>query len=151
MFRHVWLLPIAVTCANGAVWWRRGKEEMVRHPELEEGYRSLVRGWLVFGNIPWVVMGAGILFGGVPRAFTYLSPGGGPYVMAWYATVVAVWIATAYWVFLRGGAEALIRHPGLLRLPVEEPWAVKAFVGLALIGGVAGLASMIFGDAPRPR
>jgi hypothetical protein len=151
MFQHAWVLFILVTCANGAIWWSRGKKEMAAHPELEEGYRSLVRGWLLYGNLPWIVMGAGIVFGGVPSVFHYFDPRNGPYVIAWYVTVVALWILTAFWVFVRGGAEALIRHPGLLNLPSQEPWAVKALLILMLAGGVAGLTLMILGHAPTPR
>jgi hypothetical protein len=150
IFRHSWLLFVAVTCANGAVWWSRGKKEIANHPELEQGYRQLVRGWLIYGNLPWVVMGAGILLGGVPSVWQYLNPRNGPFVIMWYVTVVALWVATVYWVFLRGGAEALVRHPGLLNLPVQQPWAVKALVVLMLLGGVAGLAMMILGDTPVP-
>jgi hypothetical protein len=151
MFRYAWVLFIAVTCANGAIWWSRGKREIARHPELAEGYRSLLRGWLVFGNLPWLVMGAGILLGGVPGVFEYFNPRNGPFVIAWYVTVVALWFATVFWIFLRGGAEALSRHPGLPNLPVQEPWAVKALVVLMLAGGVAGLTMMILGYVPSPR
>jgi hypothetical protein len=151
MFQHAWVLFIVVTCANGAIWWSRGKKEMAEHPELEEGYRSLIRGWLLYGNLPWVVMGVGIVFGGVPSVFHYFDPRNGPYVIAWYVTVVALWIVTAYWVFVRDGAEALIRHPGLLNLPTQEPWAVKALLVLMLAGGIAGLTMMILGYAPTPR
>jgi len=151
MFRHAWVLFILVQCANGAVWWSRGKKEIAAHPELEAGYRSLIRGWLLYGNLPWIVMGAGIVFGGVPSIFHYFDPRNGPYVIAFYVTVVALWILTAFWVFVRGGAEALIRHPGLLNLPSQEPWAVKALIVLMLAGGVAGLTMMILGYAPTPR
>ena len=150
IFRHTWLLFIAVTCANAAVWWARGKKEIAKHPELESGYRQLIRGWLIYGNLPWAVMGAGILFGGVPSAWHYFNPRNGPFVVAWYVTGAALWVATVYWVFFRRGAEALIRHPGLLNLPVQQPWAVKALVILMLTGGAAGLAMMIFGDLPVP-
>jgi hypothetical protein len=149
--RHSWLLFIAVTCANGAAWWIRGKKEMALHPELAPGYRSLIRGWVVYGNIPWVVMGMGILFGGVPSAFDYLNPRNGPFVVAWYVSVVALWVATAHWIFLRGGAEAMVRHPGLLNQPAPQASAIKGVVALALLGGVVGMTLMILGYLPSAR
>jgi hypothetical protein len=148
IFRHAWLISIAVTCANGVSWWVRGKKEMAQHPELVAGYRSLIRGLVVYGNIPWVVMGIGILFGGVPSVFDYFNPRNGPFVVAWYVSVVALWVATAYWIFLRGGAEAMIRHPGLLNLPAPQPSGIKALVALSLLGGVVGLTMMILGYFP---
>src|SRR5262245_50808865 len=142
LLRHTWLLFMAVMCANAAVWWIRARPHIARRPELEEGYRSLIRGWLVYGNIPWVVMGAGILFGGVPTIVHYFDPRNGPFVIAFYFSAIVLWILTAYWVFLRGGAEALIRHPGLLDLPSQDPRIVKLLVALSLAGGVAGLTMM---------
>jgi hypothetical protein len=151
IFRHAWLLFIAVTCANGVTWWIRGKKEMAQHPELAAGYRSLIRGWVVYGNIPWVVMGIGILFGGVPSVFDYFNPRNGPFVVAWYVSAVALWIATAYWIFLRGGAEAVVRHPGLLNWPAPRPSGIKALVALSLLSGVVALTMMILGYVPNAR
>ncbi len=151
MFRHAWILFIAVMCANAAVWWTRARKVIADKPELESGYRSLIRGWLIYGNIPWLVMGYGMLFGRVTSIEQYLHPQSNPHVLAWYGSVVAIWVLTAYWIFLRGGAEALIRHPGLLNLPTQEPWVVKAVVALTLAGGVIGLAMVFLGHAPVRR
>jgi len=150
VFRHVWILFVVITCANGAIWWRRARALIAEDPTLESGYRRLVRSWLVYGNIPWLVMGAGILFGGVPSVFHYFNPRNGPFVVAFYVTVVALWIATFHWLFFRGGAEDLIAYPGLLNLPVQRPWAVKVFFLLAVTGGVLGLLVMILGDIQIP-
>jgi hypothetical protein len=150
IFRNAWLLFIAITCANAAVWWARGKKEIATHPELEAGYRVLVRGLVLYGNLPWIVMGVGIMFGGVPSVFHYFNPRNGTFVIAWYVTVVALWVAVSYWIFLRDGAVALIRHPGLLNLPVQEPWVLKASVVLMLVGGVTAFAMMFFWDIQPP-
>ena len=56
--------------------------------------RLCIRGWLVYGNLPWVVMGLGILFGGVPTIFHYFNPRNGPVVLIWYGTVIALWVAS---------------------------------------------------------
>src|SRR4029079_10166528 len=114
IIRHACLLVIVVTCANGAVWWVRGKKEIASHPQLERGYRYLVRRWLVYGNVPWVVMGGGILFGGVPSVSHYLNRRNGACVIAWCVTVAALSFGAVYWVFFRQGGEALVRHPGHL-------------------------------------
>jgi len=95
-------------------------------------------------------MGAGILFGGVPSVFHYLNPRNGPFVIAFWAAVVALWIATFYWLFFRGGAEDLITHPGLLNLAVQSPWAVKVFFLLGVGGGVLALLAMIVGNIQIP-
>ena len=148
MLRHTWLVFIAVTCVNGAVWWRRGRAHILTNPALQDGYKRLVRGWLIFGNLPWVVMGAGIVFGGIPTVFYYLNPRNGPVVLTWYLTVVALWVISVHWLFFRQGAEALVAHPGLLNLPSSRPGLVKAYFLLCLAGGIAGLLAMIVLDLP---
>jgi hypothetical protein len=150
VFRHAWILFVVITCANGGIWWYRAQPRIAEDRRLESGYRRLVRSWLIYGNLPWLVMGAGILFGGVPSVFHYFNPRNGPFVIAFYITIVALWIATFYWLFFRGGAEDLIAHPGLLNLAVQRPWAVKTFFVLALTGGVLGLLAMIFGNIQVP-
>src|SRR5436190_21486249 len=93
IFRHAWFFFVLVTCANGATWWYRGRRKMAENPELRQGYRRLIRSWVIFQNLPWIVMGFGVLVGGVPSVFHYFSPrGGGPFVIAFWVTVVVLWI-----------------------------------------------------------
>jgi len=95
-------------------------------------------------------MAAGILSGAVPSVLHYFNPRNGPFVIAFYVTVVALWIATFYWLFFREGAEDLVAHPGLLNLPADRPWVVKVYFVLCLAGGVVGLLWMVFGDIQVP-
>jgi hypothetical protein len=148
IFRHAWLIFVVVTCLNGASWWYKGRREMAENPDLKPGYRRLVWWWLICGNMPWLVMGAGILSGSVPSPWHYFSPRNGPFVIAFYITVVALWIAAFHWLFFRGGAEDLVTHPGLLNLRTQSPRAVKGLFLVALAGGVAGLLMMILGAFP---
>jgi len=150
LYRHAWVLFIVVTVANGAIWWWRGRAEILRDPSLADGYQTLIRGGLVFGNVPWLVMGAGVVVGGVPSVFHYFNPENGPWVVFWYITVVVLWILFAYWIYLRGGAETLLRYPGLLNIRSREPWVLKTLIALMLMGGIAGLAAMVFGDIEVP-
>lgn len=150
-FRYTWLLFIFITCLNGVVWRWRARKHISADPALAPGYARLIRGWLIYGNLPWVVMGLGILFGGVPTTFHYFNPRNGPVVLLWYGIVVALWVASVYWIFFRGGAELLIAHPGLLNLPSDRPWILKGYFLLCLAGGVAGLLMMIFWNVPPPR
>jgi hypothetical protein len=150
IFKHFWLLFIVGTFANGAIWWSRGRKQMVENPSLEPGYRRLIRGWLIYANVPWVIMGAGILFGGVPSVVHYFNPRNGVFVIAFYVSVVAEWILCFYWLFFRAGAEDLIAHPGLLNLPTQRPIIVKAVFLLSVAGGIAAMAIMIFRNIGLP-
>jgi hypothetical protein len=148
VFRYGWILFIAGTCANAAVWWFRAQKEIARAPELEQGYRRLIRGFLLYANVPWLVMGAGIVFGGVPTIFHFFDPRNGPWVVAWFASVVLLWILAFVWLFLKGGAEKMIQYPGLLRGTDTSPRSIKTFFLLCVAGGIVALVMMVTGNFP---
>jgi hypothetical protein len=118
---HVWLVFILVTFGNAAVWWWRGRPEMIKNPSLEAGYRRLIRGFLIHGNIPWLILGAGAE---LPRLFPTLPFGW--LFAAFLVSIVGYAIAAFYWLLFRGGAEDLAAHPGLFRGGARDPQVVKA-------------------------
>ena len=81
MFRYFWVLAIITTGVNGAVWWHRAQPHIASNPKLEASYRRLIHGLLVFGNVPWIVMGLGITVGGVPTVFHFMNPRNGPWAI----------------------------------------------------------------------
>jgi hypothetical protein len=112
--KHFWLLAIFVTFANAFVFHRRSKKHIKKEPELAEGYSKIIRGFVLWGNIPWFVMGVGCTIGGVPSIFHFFRPqDGNPYVQAFLYSVFLVWILGTRWIFLRGGAEMLVKYKGL--------------------------------------
>ena len=155
-FRYFWLLALVATVLNASIWCWNGKQWRQRDPALTESYRKLTRGFVIWGSLPWLVMGLGCMLGGL-NAFDYFDPArGNPWVIAFFASVFVIWVLLAHWVFVRDGAEQVARHPGLLRHgfsgSTETPaWAVKALVALALAGGVAGVVMMFLGFPPPPR
>ena len=64
---------IAVTIANGLILKYRSKKYIAEKPELEEGYEKFFKGWLFYGNIPWVIMMSGNLSGMTQNTFDYLD------------------------------------------------------------------------------
>ena len=68
---------------------------------------------MIWGNIPWVVMAAGYLFGGVPSLFHYFRPlDGNTFVLAFFASVFFVWTMGTYWLVFGGGAEMIFKPYG---------------------------------------
>jgi len=150
-FKHFWIAFILVTFANGAAMWRQSKPYREVDPSLSEGYRSLVRGFVVWGNIPWLIMGAGILFGGVPSIFHFFNPRSpNPFVTAWFGSIIVLWIACSHWLFLRGGAEQLARHPGFTRPPITNPSTIKLLWLVCMGGGILGFVAMYLAEFTPP-
>jgi hypothetical protein len=118
MFRHFWLVFVGVTILNARYWWAGVQARIQALPELEPGYRRLFRGFLFWANVPWLLMGAGILSGQVRWMFDFLEPrNGNPYVLAWWWANGAILAVATAWVLWGGGAEMLARHPGFAMVP----------------------------------
>lgn len=136
---HFWLIAILATLANYLSFRARSRESIKADPNLEEGYSQLLRGYLRWLVPPWIVMGAGQIFGKL-SVFRYLFPSEhNPYVLIWYGTVIAFWILASFWIFRKGGAEILVKYPGALPCNLETPagirlyWAILSAVGIMLV------------------
>ncbi|MGH9380057.1 MAG: hypothetical protein ACRD2Z_05545 [Thermoanaerobaculia bacterium] len=128
VFRHFWIAFVVVTFVNGQGWWNRVQSRIRAQPDLEPGYRRLYRGYLFWTNLPWLVMGFGILSGQVPSMFDFLNPSGGnTFVVAWWGLLAALLCLGTYWIFFGGGAEMLERHPGVYMVPQWSASKLRLF------------------------
>jgi hypothetical protein len=128
LFRHFWIAFVIVTTVNGRAWWDRVQNRIRSNRELEPGYRRLYRGYLLSMNLPWLVMGLGILSGQVPSIFDFLRPSAGnSFVLAWWGLMAALLCVGTYWIFAGGGAETLERHPGVYMVPQWSAAKLRLF------------------------
>jgi hypothetical protein len=156
--KYFWVIAIIVTGINWVMFRKRARKRIHENPSLKEGYEALFRGYLIWLNLPWVVMGIGCTVGGVPSVLHYFRPrDGDPYVLAWFASVLFLWVFGTFWLLFRGGAESLARHPGAVEFryglkskDITSPAWIKAFWLLALTGGVVGFVVMWSMDIPIP-
>ena len=154
LFRHFWIAFIGVTIVNGHAWWRRAQSRIQAEPELEDGYRRLYRGYLFWANVPWLLMGFGILSGQVQWIFDFFRPAeGNAFVLAWWGAMAALLCLGTSWIFLGGGAETLERHPGVYMVPQWPASKLKLF-WLGLVAWNVAIAMFLFlgfpGESPKP-
>ncbi len=144
-----WAVCIALTFLNAGVFWYRARRHISAAPELAEGYATIIRGFVIWGNIPWVVMGIGSVLGGVPSVFHFFRPrDGNPFVLAFFASVILIWILGTIWLLFRGGAEMLVNHSGLFNVVIKSPNMLKLFWFLCLAGGIFAVIMMFTLDIP---
>jgi hypothetical protein len=129
------IFPISFFVNAAYIWWFRARAEIARNPSLEPGYRRLILGCLIYGNIPYLILGAGIeLFPALPFL---------PFLIACFATVLIYLILGSYWVFFGGGAEDLARHPGFWRPGSRDPEVVKLGVMFFLVLGITAIIVLV--------
>ena len=153
---YFWLIAIITTGINWLIFRKRAQKYIKENPQLEEGYAALFRGYIVWMNIPWVVMGLGCTVGGVPTVWHYFRPrDGNPLVLAWFGSVFFLWVLGTFWLFFRDGAEKLAQHPGALVFrfglkskDITNPVMIKSFWLLTLAGGIVGVVVMWIVDIP---
>lgn len=116
IFDHTWIIFIAVTIINGIIFKVRSQSYIAKNPDLKDGYNKLILGWLICFNIPWVIIGIGDLTGLTNDVWDYFPPDPmNPWVLVFHAYLVAFGVIGSYWIFLRGGADFLVKHPGIFR------------------------------------
>jgi hypothetical protein len=142
---------IVVTFANAIIIKIRAKKNIERDPSLKLGYDTIFKGMITWGNIPWIVMGTGILTGNVPTIWHFFRPqDGNPFVIIFFISIFTIWLLGTYWLFVKNGAEMLVKHPGIFRSDFSSHNMVKFFWLLSLAGGIAGVIMMFTMNMPMP-
>ncbi len=143
IFLNGWVVFIVFTVLNAFMLKARSQKTIARKPDLRAGYEQLFRGYLVYMNIPWLVMGFGMLVGKLPNIFSFFTPRqGNLFVLAFHASIVILWILSVRWIYFKGGAEFIVRHPGALNAEINSPLQIKLLFGVMLLGGILGMGFM---------
>lgn len=144
LIQHAWLGFIAISLLNHFLLKFRVQVFIDKDPSLQPGYNQILRGALIVGNIPWMIMGAGQISGLTTNLAEYLHPNTmNIAVMIFHVTFIALWVLGAWWIYFNKGAEFLERHPGLFRKTslsgnVEmSAKQIKIFTPIMLVGAMA--------------
>ena len=145
IFKHVWVLFIGVTLVNAFVLKFQSKKYIEQNPALEEGCEKLFRGYMFYMNLPWVVLGIGMILGGFDSVFDLLFGfrNGNIFTLLFFGTVIFLWILGIVWIYFLKGAEFLVEYPGALNSNVKSPLMIKIWFALSLTGGILGLIFML--------
>ncbi len=149
MFKYGWLLFIVITFINVYIFKYHSKKYIAKNPLLKEGYFKLFKGILIYFNIPWLIMGIGMSLGMTENIFEYMYPNTlNPIVLIFNVTLIVLWCLCFWWIFVKKGAEFLVKHPGLIRLTSLNSKQdvsikqIKLIVGVMIFGGIAAMILM---------
>ncbi|OQA15814.1 MAG: hypothetical protein BWY64_02754 [bacterium ADurb.Bin363] len=140
IFKYFWIFIIIVNIINANSLKNKSRSYITLNPELEDGYNKIIKGFLIYANIPWIIMGTGILSGFTYTIFDYLTPDElNPFVFLFYTSIIIIWLYGFYWIYVRGGAEYLAKHPGLIRKRkkvITSPALIKFYTAITVLGGI---------------
>ena len=158
IFKHAWFLFIAVIIANAVILKYRSKKYVAQNPELEQGYDKYIKGLLIYGNIPWLIMMVGNLIGSTQNTFEYFNPNSmNPMVLIFHFSIIVLWALGVRWIYFKNGAEFIEAHPGLVQKSSMNgntnvtAKQVKMSFPIMLAGGIFGMAMMWIMDMPTPQ
>lgn len=158
LFKYFWVAFIIVTFANAFIMRHRSKKYIEETPELRIGYDKLFKGIIFYGNIPWVIMGFGIISGLTNGMFDYFSPKSmNSIVLVFHISIIILWALSIRWVYFKQGAEFIEKHPGFIQVrgvgnrSKVTAKQIKLFYPLMLAGGIAGMVMMWITDIPTPQ
>jgi hypothetical protein len=146
-----WAFFIAASFFNVYKMKRKAARQILAHPELEEGYRAIIKGFAISTIIPWVIVGFGCLFGGMRSIFDVFQPRfGNPFVLAFHVSIILETLLGTNWIVFRGGAEMLAKHPGIFNYDVRSPRMVILLWFLGVAGTIFGEVMIFSGMFPPP-
>jgi len=135
--KYFWVAAIAGAVLSALLINRRCRRLVEQTPELAPSCSTLVWGFATWENMPWVVMGIGIMFGRVATAWHYfLQVRENTFVLLWWACVFVTVVVSAYWVFFKGGAELYGKLSELYGARFGSATAVKVFMVGALVATI---------------
>ena len=135
IFKHFWILMIFTTLANGGIIWWKARAEIAENPECADELRDFIRGFVILLSIPWVVMGVGVVFGGVPTLFHFFKPKDlNPFVLGYHAAIFLDIAFVVRWIYFKGGAEFMAEHPSTMQGMPASPAAIKSLNTLMILG-----------------
>ena len=104
-----WVACLAINVVNYRRASGLARQKFAADPQHAATAERLLRRFAALAAVPWLVMGAGVLFGGVPGVWNYFRPqDGDPFVIAWIASAFLLSVAFAVWVFAFDGATKMV-------------------------------------------
>ena len=135
--RYFGAIAIGMSLINYAIGRRRLVSESGLSEIRRNDAQSLFGRLCLFSNVPWLVMGWGVLFGGVPSVFSYFRPQDhNPYVTYWYGSLLLLAVVGALWVLLGNGARRIreLQQLGVFgarqKNSATSEWAIKLLAAL---------------------
>jgi hypothetical protein len=131
------------------------REQAIRDRDFGLEHRKLRNKILIWTNIPWVIMGIGLLSGAVPSVWHFYRPRDlNPVVLAFLGFTVIFWLVSIWWTF-KGGAEKITEHDLIAFYVLGKrkklsPGQFKAIVIVCILGGLIGLYLSLTRDVPIP-
>lgn len=120
------------------------------HPEREIGYNTVFKTFLLYGSIPWLIIGIGNSSGLTNSIFDYFQPRDlNPMVLTFHFSIIVIWLLIVKFIFFKNGAAFLENHPGIIQFKgpgfenkTLKSSQIKLFTIVMIVAGVIAMLLM---------
>jgi len=139
IIRHLWAVIIIVNLLNVTLLKKRIKEHIAEDAGLAAGYNSLLKKFAIYLNLPWALMGAGVMVGRI-ESFPdiFMIKGNDPFILGWWIALMLEIAFINYWVSYRDGAATLLKYNRAHGLVFNTPEQMRTFFAVCMAGTVVG-------------
>ncbi len=134
---YFWLIVLGFAVFN----YRKARGAILTsEPTGQVGEAEIyLKRFVLYANLPWVVMGLGQILGYTPTVWYYFRPqDGNPFVIAWLAVAFVTSCAYAWWVLFAGGAQK-VRDLKLMAFFGQRSSKPQSLLSIKLLAAIGPL------------
>ncbi len=114
-----------------------------KNPDLADGYKKVVLGYLIFMGFPWLIMAIGeLLYGFSSIFFIFMLKDGNIFSWLFFIVLLCEYVFLFVWVWFRGGGDHLYKYQ-LFSYKFSSPLAAKLLITLAILGGTIAMVALV--------
>ena len=146
--RWDWAITLVFVIMNG-LWLRARADALgLEYPELDPGFRRIVRAFFFYFGGTCLLWGLGAMTGWGAFLASRRYPLT-PYDIAYFGLGLLIVAKSVIWIYFRGGAEFLARHGMIFRFWPSSSRGTKIVWALLSAAVVVGIGDTIVGES-RP-
>ncbi len=136
---YAWVVGIIITIMRAFMWRFTGKAYIEKNPELLEGYKKYSKNFVLLECTPWIIMGICSQCDNLTFFdFVFYKNTESLFVVFFLASLLLMTLFEFKWLFFRGGAEIIVKHPGLFGINFTKARVLKTAHCFAASCGVDG-------------
>lgn len=154
LFKHFYIFIILGGFANYFSFRKRAKTLAHTHPDLTAGNQKILKAILIYGNLPWIFWGIGVLCGRIDSPVELFQPADlNPFVLLVHACILLIYFLLVKFVFFNNGAAFLEKHMPIFQHPRGKGISasaiqIKIFTGVMIFFGLTVLTALWFVEIP---
>lgn len=143
---YFWVICLLTGFINHFSFSIKARKVCKDQPELKEGFEKLLKGFLFWSNLPWLVLGFGRIVGGLTLEEAFFSLDlNNPYAVLFILTIMTIWVRGTIWLQFQNGVETLVEYSGVWHPKNVSKLTIYLQYYAGLFGGIIAMYMVVIG------